>query len=407
MSEPTWELLGGGGVIGGPIDYVGDWAAGTTYQPGQVVRFAGVDYLAVNPSTGQVPPRASAPPVGMVCIYDNKLAADAPSFDVTNIPQDYAHLDIVISGRTTEAVANSVLIMRLNGDTGNNYDLEMLYANSASILAAAYEGNNSVDAGRIAGASAPAGTAGRSIIELPDYTNPSFWKGGFVRAFIRNAAGAAAFYEFITGYQWRSVAPVNRITIQPSNAVNFVAGTRLTIYGRLSQGQAPPVTTLAPGGIGTSFPVSPANGELFTLVDSLTAPTYAWECRYVASITDAYKWLVVGGDAKMIRAETDYPANAALILSVPRPGIYNLESGGMIYALVADTIYSCDLTVDALGASYAYTTARAVNGAGSMFPLYARHPNVTVAATITQRSNVASGARLERRSVSAMPVRLS
>jgi hypothetical protein len=56
MSEPTWELLGGGGVIGGPIDYVGNWAAGVTYQPGQIVRYQGVDYLAVNPSTGQVPP---------------------------------------------------------------------------------------------------------------------------------------------------------------------------------------------------------------------------------------------------------------------------------------------------------------------------------------------------------------
>lgn len=58
MSEPTWELLGGGGVVGGPIDYVGAWAAGTTYQPGQVVRYGGIDYLAVNPSLGQTPPPA-------------------------------------------------------------------------------------------------------------------------------------------------------------------------------------------------------------------------------------------------------------------------------------------------------------------------------------------------------------
>jgi hypothetical protein len=58
MSEPSWELLGGGGVIGGPINYVGAWAAGTTYQPGQVVRYNGIDYLAVTPSVGQVPPGA-------------------------------------------------------------------------------------------------------------------------------------------------------------------------------------------------------------------------------------------------------------------------------------------------------------------------------------------------------------
>jgi hypothetical protein len=64
MSEPTWELLGGGGVVGGPIDYVGAWAAGTTYQPGQVVRYGGVDYLAVNPSLGQTPPVAAASSFG-------------------------------------------------------------------------------------------------------------------------------------------------------------------------------------------------------------------------------------------------------------------------------------------------------------------------------------------------------
>lgn len=62
MSEPYWELLGGGGTIGGPVMYAGAWAAGTTYQPGQVVRYNGVDYLAVATSLGQVPP-AIAPAI--------------------------------------------------------------------------------------------------------------------------------------------------------------------------------------------------------------------------------------------------------------------------------------------------------------------------------------------------------
>ena len=64
MSEPNWELLGGGGIIGGPIDYVGDWAAGVTYQPGQIVRYGGLDYLAVNPSIGQIPPIPYGSPAG-------------------------------------------------------------------------------------------------------------------------------------------------------------------------------------------------------------------------------------------------------------------------------------------------------------------------------------------------------
>ena len=38
------------------VDYENVWAAGTAYQAGDVVSHNGVDYLAVNPSTGSTPP---------------------------------------------------------------------------------------------------------------------------------------------------------------------------------------------------------------------------------------------------------------------------------------------------------------------------------------------------------------
>jgi hypothetical protein len=48
----------------GAIEYENAWAVGTAYQPGDVVIHNGVEYLAVNPSTGQTPPTpASAPPL--------------------------------------------------------------------------------------------------------------------------------------------------------------------------------------------------------------------------------------------------------------------------------------------------------------------------------------------------------
>ena len=56
MSEPAWVGLGGG-----EIDYVGDWSGATAYLPGQIVRYNGVDYLAVNPSVGQTPPTVFGP----------------------------------------------------------------------------------------------------------------------------------------------------------------------------------------------------------------------------------------------------------------------------------------------------------------------------------------------------------
>ena len=59
MSEPAWVALGGGA-----IDYVGGWAAGTAYKPGDVVRHNGIEYLAVNPSTAQTPPVSGASGIG-------------------------------------------------------------------------------------------------------------------------------------------------------------------------------------------------------------------------------------------------------------------------------------------------------------------------------------------------------
>lgn len=62
LQEGRWLTVTGGAVVWAPlvvppgITYEGTWAAGTTYQPGMVVRYNGIDYLAVNPSTGSTPP---------------------------------------------------------------------------------------------------------------------------------------------------------------------------------------------------------------------------------------------------------------------------------------------------------------------------------------------------------------
>jgi Carbohydrate-binding module family 5/12 len=56
MSEPYWVALGS--KI--PIDYIGGWSAAVSYKAGDVVSYNGVDYIAVNPSTGSTPPPATS-----------------------------------------------------------------------------------------------------------------------------------------------------------------------------------------------------------------------------------------------------------------------------------------------------------------------------------------------------------
>jgi len=57
-------------AAGGSIDYENAWAAGTAYTPGDVVIHNGVEYIAVNPSTGQTPPPSPAPslPPGVIAL---------------------------------------------------------------------------------------------------------------------------------------------------------------------------------------------------------------------------------------------------------------------------------------------------------------------------------------------------
>ena len=124
MSEPTWELLGGGGVVGGPIVYVGNWAAGTAYQPGQVVSYNGVDYLAVNPSTGQIPPAASPlaggdissytsavnlGPTGVTATGNGDAIVNMPSANFLAVPHYFD-----FSCRLIDAAGNASLEFRLH-----------------------------------------------------------------------------------------------------------------------------------------------------------------------------------------------------------------------------------------------------------------------------------------------------
>jgi hypothetical protein len=57
---------------------------------------------------------------------------------------------------------------------------------------------------------------------------------------------------------------------------------------------AGPLGLVPPAALGTVLPASPVDGQVFTLVDSLTAPTYAWRFQYLAAKA-TNRWLFIGG----------------------------------------------------------------------------------------------------------------
>ena len=61
LEEGEWLTVSGGAMVWAPltvppgIEYENAWSAGAAYTAGDVVNHEGVEYLAVNPSTGQEP----------------------------------------------------------------------------------------------------------------------------------------------------------------------------------------------------------------------------------------------------------------------------------------------------------------------------------------------------------------
>jgi Carbohydrate-binding module family 5/12 len=364
-----------GGAAGGGVDYIGDWSAATTYKQGDVVRYAGVDYIAVNPSTNQAPTVPTQSPSqiqGLVPIERKVLAAPAASIDFQNIPQYFSQLMLVIQLRGTDSPGQISNWMRFNNDAvAGNYGTETLtvYASTAS----ANEGLPSAGytqafIGNAPSAAAPAGLAGVFEIIIPNYTGTVFQKAYISKAGNRNGTVTTTLrMDDVVGH-WLSTAAINRITILP-NAGSYVAGSVATLYGILDV----PMLTAGnvSGQIGTAFPSSPIDGQRFTLVDSLTAPTYAWECRYVASITDAYKWLVIGpvplrtlyGPNQQQNNVTS-PADLGVIVSLtmPRSGIYIFDHGAAMYNSVNDYYSQATLKFGAAAAGsgeYAFMRGRA------------------------------------------------
>jgi hypothetical protein len=78
MEDMIEALAAAPAPSGGGIEYENAWAAPTAYEAGDVVIHEGVEYLAVNPSTGQEPP---APATQFQTTIPLVTALPTPAFD--------------------------------------------------------------------------------------------------------------------------------------------------------------------------------------------------------------------------------------------------------------------------------------------------------------------------------------
>lgn len=91
-------------------------------------------------------------------------------------------------------------------------------------------------------------------------------------------------------------------------------------------GGADPIVSI-PGDPVLTLPGAPVDKQQALLVDSVTVPTWAWLFQYESGITDAYKWICIGGSAAVSEDDASFGLNNAGAnkcgIVVPRAGIYD------------------------------------------------------------------------------------
>jgi hypothetical protein len=187
----------------------------------------------------QSPLTGALVPLGDVIVPAGGLA----SIDFLNIPQQYAHLQLIVTGRSDAVAASTQILVRFNGDAGANYDDQRDYGTGSTAGADGQGPLTSMRLGYLIAASQAAGLVGSAVIDIPNYAGATFHKVAVVPGQYQTTSGPTGnVAEIFTG-TWHNIAPITRITVFPG-AGNFLAGSRATLYGIAAT--LPPQTGLGP-----------------------------------------------------------------------------------------------------------------------------------------------------------------
>jgi hypothetical protein len=165
----------------------------------------------------------------MRAIGETVLGSATASITFSSIAADWSHLLLIVAARSDNAVVQTELGLRLNGDTGANYDKQLIRSNVAAITASEATAQTSMAAGVIPANNAVASAFGSSFIFIPNYAVAQLHAISCVYAsHDTNATGGGR--TGIDSGSWRTVAAITSLTLF-ALVGNLNTGTKATLYG--------------------------------------------------------------------------------------------------------------------------------------------------------------------------------
>lgn len=170
---------------------------------------------------------------GLIVLYDNTLSGSAASLDtgVNGIAGGHHDLFIFIYARTDRVATEDNITLTFNGDTGAHYNSERLQAAATALSGLESTAASSLlPNATVTSASATSGIFSMLRITVPSYDNTVGFKIVEATASALAEGAVSGLFHGFAG-MWQSTAAVTQLTVKSATGSNFIAGSRLAVYG--------------------------------------------------------------------------------------------------------------------------------------------------------------------------------
>jgi hypothetical protein len=159
-------------------------------------------------------------------IGNTTLGASASSITFSSIPTDFTHLILIGQGRNDTGTSGASV--RINGDTGANYDWVRLYRANSTYTTDSNLAQTRLNLIGVPNSTSPASTFGAFMVIFPHYTSTKKKSLVAIDGYKHQNTTGSHFTGIVSG-GWRSTAVINSISYQADS--NLVAGSSATLYG--------------------------------------------------------------------------------------------------------------------------------------------------------------------------------
>jgi hypothetical protein len=166
---------------------------------------------------------------GFFQIATTTLNVAASSITFSSIPQDYTHLQLRISCRSTTAAGLSWSRLRMNSDSTNaNYKGHQLYGDGSSAASSVFGSDPGIAAFLTVGSTGTANVFNAAIIDILDYNNTNKYKT--IKVSQGNDTNGAGYIIFHSGV-WMSTSSINSLTFLDVSSGNYAQNSIFSLYG--------------------------------------------------------------------------------------------------------------------------------------------------------------------------------